>query len=315
VSFSLFLAMPGAKSKRAKTKADSKGDQPPEKKVKQEEEQDSPAKVKSVVIKGQSPPVDEYCTVQAKTQVLVDEHGQAWSCMLNQTNIQQNNNKFYLIQLLKEDAKSHYYVFMRWGRVGYKGQLSLTSFGADLARAKGQYCQKFRDKTRNEWEDRENFEKVAGKYDLVHMDHNQEEVDNLVKKEEEKDKGEENGQKEEKVPDSKLEERVQELIKLICDVETMEQTMIEMQYDTKKMPLGKITQQQIKAGYEALKRIADIIDGQNEAGKKSGSRGSGASGGGHSGLLNACNDFYTRIPHEFGMRVSHAFLFLACRAG
>ncbi len=35
---------------------------------------------------------------------------------------------------------------------------------------------------------------------------------------------------------------------MICDVETMEQTMVEMQYDTKKAPLGKITTQQIKAG-------------------------------------------------------------------
>ncbi len=48
----------------------------------------------------------------------------------------------------------------------------------------------------------------------------------------------------------------------------------------------------IKAGYEALKRISDCID----KGKKSGGE-----------ITQACNDFYTRIPHEFGFRVRHLF--------
>ena len=51
---------------------------------------------------------------------------------------------------------------------------------------------------------------------------------------------------------------------------------------------GKITSEQLKAGYESLKEISEQI----KAGKTSGPT-----------LLQACNDFYTRIPHEFGMRV------------
>lgn len=39
--------------------------------------------------------VDGYCHVPAAK--VVDD----WDCMLNQTNIGQNNNKFYVIQLLK----------------------------------------------------------------------------------------------------------------------------------------------------------------------------------------------------------------------
>jgi len=42
--------------------------------------------------------------------------------MLNQTNISQNNNKFYVIQLLK--SGNGYYLFTRWGRVGENGQNS-----------------------------------------------------------------------------------------------------------------------------------------------------------------------------------------------
>lgn len=40
-------------------------------------------------------------------------------------------------------------------------------------------------------------------------------------------------------PESQLDLRVQELIKLICDVKTMEEVMVEMKYDTKKAPLGR----------------------------------------------------------------------------
>jgi len=40
--------------------------------------------------------------------------------MLNQTNIQNNNNKFYLIQLLENRLGGDYCVWLRWGRVGMK---------------------------------------------------------------------------------------------------------------------------------------------------------------------------------------------------
>lgn len=39
---------------------------------------------------------------------------------LFQTNVQNNNNKYYLIQLLEEDAAKRYSVWMRWGRVGFR---------------------------------------------------------------------------------------------------------------------------------------------------------------------------------------------------
>lgn len=47
---------------------------------------------------------------------------------------------------------------------------------------------------------------------------------------------------------------------------------------------GKLTSEQIHAGYSALKKIEDCLK------KKGSSRD----------LLEACNQFYTRIPHDFG---------------
>jgi poly [ADP-ribose] polymerase len=60
----------------------------------------------------------------------------------------------------------------------------------------------------------------------------------------------------------------------------------EMKYDAKKAPLGKLGKSQIKAGYAALKEIEDLIK-RKVTGKS---------------LVEANNDFYTRIPHDFGMR-------------
>merc|ERR1719357_562478 len=90
--------------------------------------------------------------------------------MLNQTNIQNNNNKFYILQLLESDGVGTYGVWMRWGRVGKTGQ-SKWEPSRDLEMAKNIFRDKFKDKTRNVWEEREEFEKEAGKYDLVKMDY------------------------------------------------------------------------------------------------------------------------------------------------
>jgi len=254
------------------------------KKDPEEPEEEKPV-MKSVIKKGLAP-VDSECPDGEMYRVFT-EGRVIWDVMLNQTNIQANNNKFYLIQLLQHDNTGAFAVWMRWGRVGYTGQTTLKQHGSNKASAMTEFKKKFSDKTKNDWEDRDQFEKVAGKYDLVKIDYNNspnEHIDNSsgdtvdgVKKE----------IKDEPKAESKLPTNVQDLISLICNIKTMEEAVIEMQYDTKKAPLGKITVEQIKAGYSALKRISECV----EAGKTTGNV-----------ILQACNDFYTRIPHEFGFK-------------
>ena len=90
--------------------------------------------------------------------------------MLNQTNIGQNNNKFYVIQMLqKQVMSSGYYVWTRWGRVGEPGQNAMKGpFGSTDAAAK-EFNKKFKDKTRNNWEERHVFTPYQGKYTLIEM--------------------------------------------------------------------------------------------------------------------------------------------------
>jgi len=90
---------------------------------------------------------------------------------------------------------------------------------------------RFSDKTKNTWEDRHNFEKVPGKYDLLIMDYNADQ--------EGKDAVDAAPVTEEKPAlESKLDKRIQALIELICNVQAMEEMLKEMKYDTKKAPLG-----------------------------------------------------------------------------
>lgn len=90
-------------------------------------------------------PVDSSCPLGNKVHVYVqkpeeggggggggssDVVGTPWACMLNQTNIAQNNNKFYVLQLLEDATASRWWLWTRWGRVGFKGQSSLVSFNS-----------------------------------------------------------------------------------------------------------------------------------------------------------------------------------------
>ena len=44
------------------------------------------------------------------------EGGEFWDAMLNQTNLKNNNNKFYILQLLEDNTSRRYTVWFRWGR-------------------------------------------------------------------------------------------------------------------------------------------------------------------------------------------------------
>uniref|UniRef100_A0A7J8JZE6 Poly [ADP-ribose] polymerase n=1 Tax=Molossus molossus TaxID=27622 RepID=A0A7J8JZE6_MOLMO len=234
--------------------------------------------VKTLLLKGKAP-VDPECTSKVGKAHIYCEGNDVYDVMLNQTNLQFNNNKYYVLQLLEDDAQRNFSVWMRWGRVGKMGQHNLVACSGDLNKAKEIFQKKFLDKTKNNWEDREKFKKVPGKYDMLQMDYT-----TNTQNEEETEK--EESLKSSLKPESQLDLRVQDLIKLICNVQAMEEMMIEMKYDTKKAPLGKLTVAQIKAGYQSLKKIEDCI--------RAGQQGRA--------LVDACNEFYTRIPHDFGLR-------------
>jgi predicted DNA-binding WGR domain protein len=87
-----------------------------------------------------------------------------YATVLNQTNIEGNNNKFYIIQLITDN--NLYYVWTRWGRVGENGSNNLENCG-NLKSGIAEFKKKFKAKTGNKWEDLKDFKSKDGKYTLV----------------------------------------------------------------------------------------------------------------------------------------------------
>ncbi|XP_019962778.1 poly [ADP-ribose] polymerase 2 isoform X2 [Paralichthys olivaceus] len=259
---------PAPKRRKAQSKSQTKTEKTPKEEMKNEEV------TRTVVMKGKAP-VDSECKAKLGKAHVYCEGNDVYDVMLNQTNLQFNNNKYYLIQLLQDDSSKLYSVWMRWGRVGKVGQSSLTPCAGDLLKAKDIFKKKFLDKTKNEWEHRAAFEKVAGKYDMVFMDYSTNEKEETTVSTVPKKK-----------KSSMLDVKIQSLLELICDLKAMEECVLEMKFDTRKAPLGKLTSEQIRAGYTALQRIEACL-------KRKGNRRE---------LLEACNQFYTRIPHDFGLK-------------
>ncbi|MED6157274.1 hypothetical protein PIB30_021774 [Stylosanthes scabra] len=83
--------------------------------------------------------------------------GDAYDAMLNQTNVGDNNNKFYVIQVLESDDGSKFLVYNRWRRVGVKGQDKIHGPFTSHAHAIVEFEEKFLAKTKNALSDRKNL--------------------------------------------------------------------------------------------------------------------------------------------------------------
>jgi len=227
-------------------------------------------------------PVDSKCPVSG-AKVHED-----YDCMLNQTNIGHNNNKYYVIQLLEKDGK--YYAWTRWGRVGEDGQNALIG-PSDLAKALKAFQSKFRDKTKNAWEDRATFKPVSGRYSLIEIDRSvdEEKAEEIEEKLKGIDAAAAKVQKAtaKKYAPCKLDPTVQKFMNLIFDEDMFKGAMASFDIDVKKMPLGQLSKTQVTKGFEVLEELEDAIE------KKKGKL-----------IETVTSRFYTVIPHAFGRRLA-----------
>lgn len=64
----------------------------------------------------------------------------------------------------------------RWGRVGEVGQDNGLESFSSVNDAIKSFEKKFKDKTKNDWNNKANFQPVSGKYTLIEMDGGEENV-------------------------------------------------------------------------------------------------------------------------------------------
>lgn len=187
-------------------------------------------------------PVDEQCAY-AGGEILI-KGDDAYTCTLNQTDIVSNKNKFYIIQVVKDGGKYHY--FTKYGRVGESGKTSTDSFTNEDG-AINAFIKQFKSKTGNNWYARDKFVKKAGKYFMSEVVY-----------ETEADLPDPNVDKSLQVV-SKLDTRLQYLMSLLSDVETMNKALYKLSFDTKKVPLGKLSNSQLEKAQAVLDKISDYL--------------------------------------------------------
>ncbi|KAJ0180031.1 hypothetical protein K1T71_004622 [Dendrolimus kikuchii] len=203
--------------------------------------------------------------------VYKDNTGTRYTVSLSKTDVVEQKNSFYKMQVLEHNERKQYWLFRSWGRIG-------TTIGGvkvepcnDLHYAIGEFEDMYHDKTNTAWDLRDNFVKVPGCYYPIDMDYGEDDSESGPL---------------EIDSNSKLPIQVQKLVSMIFDIHVMKQTLKEFELDTEKMPLGKLSKNQIKSGYKVLSEILELI----ENGKAT-----------QSTIIDATNRFFTLIPHNFGV--------------
>ncbi|CAJ2629108.1 unnamed protein product [Trifolium pratense] len=252
--------------------------------VDQEEKAIEEEKIVTATKKG-SAVLDQWLPDHIKMQYHVLElGGDIYDAVLNQTNVGDNNNKFYIIQVLESDDGGKFLVYNRWGRVGIKGQDKLHGPYSSRESAIREFEQKFLAKSKNAWSDRNNFVFHPKSYVWLEMDYSSKEKESTVT--------ESPGHVLRKQPmESKLEPRIAKFISLVCNLSMMNQQMMEIGYNANKLPLGKLSKSTILKGYNVLKRLADVIDNFDRK-----------------ALEQLSGEFYTVIPHDFGFKKMREFV-------
>uniref|UniRef100_A0AAQ4Q8P8 Poly [ADP-ribose] polymerase n=1 Tax=Gasterosteus aculeatus aculeatus TaxID=481459 RepID=A0AAQ4Q8P8_GASAC len=203
---------------------------------------------------------------------VLEQGGRMYSATLGLVDIVRGTNSYYKLQLLEDDVQKRYWVFRSWGRVGTTIGGNKLDKVYDKNSALDNFLGVYKEKTGNDWSS-SNFTKYPNKFYPLEIDYGQDEeaVKRLTAS---------SGTK------SKLAKPVQELIKMIFDVESMKKAMVEFEIDLQKMPLGKLSKRQIQSAYSLLTEVQQAVsDTQSEA---------------H--ILDLSNRFYTLIPHDFGMK-------------
>ena len=249
-----------------------------EKKTKKEKGKKSP-EVKDVTpvmkIIDKKAIVDQHFADRAQYHICQDTdnefNGKFFSCTLNKSDLDKNNNKFYIIQLLEHDVSNDLILFTRWGRVGVTGLHEEKS--VDRNSGPRLFMRKYKDKLKHGYQE-------------IFIDYETE-----VKQEEPKKEVNVSSSKKKFI--STLSPDVMELIQLIYNKKMINDNLHEIGYDSQKMPLGKLSPVTLTTGLNILKQIESELKNKNPNSEN---------------LKKYSSEFYTQIPHNFGFQKMSNFI-------
>ena len=176
--------------------------------------------------------IDKYYT--NTNCVLISENDDEFSCILSLTDLDNNKNRFYILQLINDNNR--FILYKRYGRIGEEGKTMIKSY-CKLNDGKNEFKKQFKHKTKNEWIAKHNFQNKNGYV------YNKIEVNNVDKIKHSMD------------IKSILPNDIQEFIKMISNPEMIMGSLSELKFDITKLPFGKISDEQIDNGKSILHKI------------------------------------------------------------
>ncbi|MHB1953119.1 MAG: hypothetical protein ACYCOU_05175 [Sulfobacillus sp.] len=216
---------------------------------------------------------------------IVCEGGESLSAVLNQVDVAENLNRFFILQLLQAApnvqnrsapapapaptpvqqgmpgaVQESYILFSRSGRTGDIGHLSYDFF-LERQKALEAFFARFRERAGVPWHERK---KGGAKYELI-----QTKSDGLVAG-----------------GGISLLGPERELVAMLFDPELHRAAVSEFHLDGDRLPLGQLDQTQLSRASEVLARIAEILRTECQDKSKM--------------LLQASNEFYSMVPHASG---------------
>ena len=139
------------------------------------------------------------------------------------------------------------------------------------------------------WENRSEQPK-ANKYVFVERSY---EPDDEVAEDEDQKSTKPGASRESSPPKCTLASPVKSLMELIFNQQYFEATMAALNYDSAKMPLGKLSKTTITRGYKALKELSELLDDPSLAVNYEDMSAVQA-------VEHLSNLYYSTIPHSFG---------------
>lgn len=104
------------------------------------------------------------------------------------------------------------------------------------------FKQKFCDKTHQEWDKRDRFQPQPGKYTMITVEQGQQKGTRSVNEEiSQLNKRNEMTRQRIKTIPSKLDPQLQEILGMIWDLQKINNTLKELNFDTEKNPLGRLS--------------------------------------------------------------------------
>jgi len=218
--------------------------------------------------------LDEHCRIPG-VSIVGD-----YQCTLNQTDITTNKNKFYIMQVLYDGTT--YYVFVRYGRIGEVGKVVINEY-KELADASNYFCHQFNSKTGNRYGNA--FTKKTGKYFLAQTEAPTDITTSPLPDQSTSQPPDQSTTSQQSTPQPTLDSRISYFVELISNITMLNNTLKQMNIDSKKMPLGKISTVQLDKAAEVLKQLKQSLATLSQ-----------------DDITKLSSEYYTYVPYCCGRR-------------